>query len=908
MPMTSLREWIDRLLGTFRPRRRDHDLEEELRAHLEMAAADAQRRGESSDAAARSARVRAGGVTQAMESLRDQRGWPRLAGFTQDLRLARRSLAAAPIITAIAVGSVALAIGANTAVFSILNGLILRSLPVSAPDRLVHVTDSIPIETGALRIRAWSNPFWEQLHQRSHLFESTTAWSFVRFDLASGGEAQFVDGVWADSGFFDTLGVTAQLGRTFSAADDRGTDGPVAVISHGFWQRQFGGTRDVIGRQVRLNGVPFAIIGVTPAGFFGTEVGRTFDVIVPLRTEPLVRGRDSVLAEPASSFLTIIARLRRGQSADAATEALRLEQPAIRQATVGAWEPEVVDRYLASPFALVPAANGSSTLRRTYQEPLVVMAIVVGLVLLVGCVNIANLLLARAAARRHELGMQVVLGASRWRLVRQLFAESFVISGLGALMGLAVAGFLSRFLVRQLSTTTNAVFLDTSIDSGVLAFTAAVACLTTLLFGTAPALRTRRIRPVEVLNSRSRTTTDRTHRGVMSWLVVVQVALSVVLIVAAGLFLQSFATLASRDLGLNPDPVVVVLMDGQRVTPTPLDRVAIYERVRDAVLNEPTVAAAALSHLTPVGGGEFTPPVQVVTTAGRVEVPANGAVFGNVISPGWFPTFGTPVRVGRDFAPADRRGAPRVAIVNETFARRFLSHDAIGRTLTVYPNSDRAMAMEVVGVVADAVYGSPRDPVPPTWYSPIAQFDLSGLSFRAVRLSVRAEGSSPAMLTKTIASRIATVNPQISLTFRPLADQIEASLTRERLMAQLAGFFGGLALLLAALGLYGVTAYAVSRRRTEVGIRLALGAPPSRVVRLMLARVWLLIAIGVVTGAGISYWSSAFAADLLHGVTPRDSSTMAGAVLVLVVMGLLAGWLPARRAARIDPAQTLRDG
>ena len=908
-----LTDLLFRLRALLRRGAVEHEIDEELRFHLDRQVEAYEHDGLPRAEAMRRARLDFGGLDQIKDDYRDALGVRLLDDVRRDLRLGVRALRATPIVTLVAIGSLALAIGANSAIFSIVNGLLLRQLPVKDPARLVFLSDANTVTpTGANRIRVWPYDVWTQISQRPQLFESAAAWSLTRFNRASGGETQFVDGMWATGSLFDTLGVTAALGRTFSAGDDRlggGPDGPVAVISHRYWQQQYAGAADAVGRSIRLDNVSFTIVGVTPPDFSGGEVGRTFDVIAPLHTEPLVRGSDSAL-QPGANFLSVIARLKSRQSPDAAVAELRRVQPEVRDAVLGEWTSnltkEFVERYLKSPFTLLPGATGFSNLRLQYQRPLLIVAGVVALVLLIACVNIANLLLARAVARRHELSVRVALGASRGRLARQLFTESLLLSVAGATLGVAIAGASSRFLVEQLSTPANLVFLDVSIDGRVLAFTIAVTVLTALLFGTAPAFRAARTAPIDALKDQGRATSEQASSGPTGWLVVAQVALSVVLVVAAGLFTRSFTTLTNRDLGFDQDQVLVVTLDPTRTTIEPAQRVALYERVRAAVLEVPDVLDAAISHRTPVGGGGFTPQIEVGSVITAVN---SDDAFGNLISPGWFNTFGTRLVAGRDFTESDRKGSPRVAIVNEAFVRKmFGGRNPLGQTMAVYPRTPRALTpIEIVGVVADAVYSSPRDAVPATWYLPIAQFDVAGFPFAPARLSVRPRTGSPARLTKSVASAIGTVNPQLAVTYRPLADQVHASLTQERLMAQLAGFFGALALLLAGLGLYGVTAYAVSRRRAEIGIRLALGAAPSGVIGLVLGRVSLLVGAGIAVGAALSLWASRFAAGLIHGLQPRDPATLIGAALVLSSVATLAAWLPARRASRIDPIAVLRE-
>jgi predicted permease len=820
-----------------------------------------------------------------------------------DLRLAYRALRATPLVSIVAALSLALGIGANTAIFSIVDSLLLRALPVKQPEWLVLLAYENDL------LAAWTNPIWEQIRDRPQLFDGALAWSATRFDLAQGGQTEFVDGIWASGRFFEVLGVPAILGRTFTEADDRrggGPEGAVSVISYSFWQRRFGSAADVIGRWITVSRIPFTIVGVATPDFFGPDVGRTFDLVIPIGTEPLVRGKESSLDQRSHWWLNVMARLRPGQTVESTIAALRAVQPQIRETTLPQrWRPQDLTHYLNQPLTLTPAATGESGLRRRYQRPLLTILLVVGLVLLIACANIANLLLARATARRHELSVRLALGASRLRLARQLLAESLLLSGIGAALGLVFAQWGSRLLISQLSTQANNVFLDLSLDGRVLGFTAAVAIGTAVLFGTAPAFQAARVPPIEAMKEHGRGSGGEARPGFGSALVIVQVALSLMLVVAAGLFIRTFTSLANLNLGFDRNGVLVVTVNAQRLQLEPAARAALYERLRQAVLTVPGVANLALSAITPVSGSRWN---NVIELPDGPPLPERDRLtYFNMVSPGWFETYRTPIRAGRDFTQADRAGARHVAIVNETFARRYFNgRNPIGRTFKLVDRPDKAAPlMEIVGLASDAVYHSLRDPVPPTMYVPIPQANEPPSS---ISLSLRAAVGSPVMLTQGVAAAIGDINRDLSLTFRPLADQVNASMIQERLVAMLSGFFGALALLLAGLGLYGVTSYAVSRRRTEIGIRMALGAAPAGVVRLVLRRVAVLMGVGVVAGAGASLWASRFVAALLYGTQPWDMSTLGGAIAVLVVIGALAGFLPARRAARIDPARVLREG
>jgi putative ABC transport system permease protein len=822
----------------------------------------------------------------------------------QDLRLSVRALRSTPIVSAVAILSLALGIGANTAMFSLVNSLLLRALPVKEPRQLAILGD-----TGDPRAGAYTYAIWNEIRHRPALFDGAFAWSATRFNLSKGGQTEFIDGVWASGEFFQTLGVPAMLGRTFTDTDDErggGPDGPVAVISYAYWQRRYDGDPRVVGQTIDVERVPFTIIGVTPPSFFGPEVGRTFDVAVPIGDEPLVRGAETFLDARSTWWLEVIGRLKPGDTIESAQAALRGVQPQIREASKPANRAKKdLDAFLSDAFTLKTAATGDSTLRARYERPLITLLFVVALVLLIACANIANLLMARATARRHELSVRLALGASRWRLARQLLVESLVMSSCGALLGLLIAQWASQLLVRQLSTQSNHVFLELGLDWRVLAFTMLVAVATALLFGTAPAFRASGARPMDAIKEHGRGGGDGRF-GLANGLVVAQVMLSLVLVVAAGLFVRTFTSLANLHLGFDRDRVLVTTVNAQRTEIPAADRLATYERVRQSVAAAPGVAAAGVSIVTPVSGMAWNSRISV---PGGAELPERQRLsFFNAITPGWLDTFGTPILAGRDVLTTDTKAAPLVVIVNQAFARKFLGNATpLGRVVKV-GGGVTEQSLEIVGLVADAVYRSLRDPVPPTMYIPLAQLDNGSRPAPAsMSVAVRSASDSPALLARTVAQAIARVNPDLAVTFRPLADQVNASLTQERLVAMLAGFFGALALLLAGLGLYGITAYAVSRRRTEIGIRMALGAAPGGVVRLVLGRLIVLVGAGIAGGCALSLWAAQFVSTLLYGLQPRDPETMFAAASALAAVGALAGWLPAYRASRIDPAEVLRE-
>jgi putative ABC transport system permease protein len=829
-----------------------------------------------------------------------------------DLKASLSSLRATPMVTVIIILSLAFGIGANTAIFSVVDGLLLRTLPVDRPEQLVSLESNE-------RNTSWSYPSWREIQaRRETLFDDAFAYRARRFNLSPQGEPDMVDGILASGNYFSVLGVTPIIGRTFELSDDRGDGGPrgpVVVIGHALWQRRFGGAADVVGKTLTIERVPFTIVGVMRPGFTGVEVGRAMDLALPIETDRLLSGTNTMLERAGWVWLRVLARLKQGQTREAAEQTFRGVQPHIREVSRPPDAPPAArEQHLRLPFVVRPAAVGTSSIRSTYRQPVLVMMTVVALVLAVACANIANLFLARAAARRREMSVRLALGASRWRLARQQLVEILLLCGAGALAGLWIAQWGSRFLVQRLSTQMETVFLDVTIDWRLLAFTTFVALAAALLVGLAPAIRAAGADPIEAMRGRGRGVTGDRRIGLTGVLVSGQVALSLVLVIGAGLFVRTFIALSTTDVGFDRDPVLVVSVDSQPTGVAPPAREALFDRVLEAARAVPGVAHASLSNITPVSGmvtdyaveveNGRKPTELVLLTPGQLP---RDAAYINALTPDWFATYGTRLVAGRDFDARDVASASPVAIVNETFVRRLLPDgSALGRRFrSATPRPGRPNPwIEIVGVAEDATYRRLRDELPPTFYVPIAQW-AAGEAPGTMRLSVRAATGTPAHLSRSLADAIARIDPQFSLTFIPLARQIDDSLVRERLLAMLAGCFGVLALLLAALGVYGVTSYAVGSRRQEIGIRLALGARAGNVVGLMLRRALLLILIGVAAGACVALWVSRSVESLLYSVSSHDAATFVVASIVLVGVGLAAAWIPARRAARFDPARVL---
>lgn len=890
----------------------EQDLDEELVAYLETAVDRHMSAGLSHEAATRAARIELGSLAAVRQHVHEA-GWEsHLDGLWQDAGYAARTLRKAPGFTAVAVLTLALAIGANTAIFSIVNGLMLRALPVAAPEQLAMLSTHNAVAQGYPA--GFNYTIWNQLRERATPVGRAVAWTVFleRLDLAQDGEADLADGLFVSGNFFDELGVAPLLGRAFNPSEDTlgSAESRVAVISHGLWQRRFGGAPDVVGRSMLVERMPVTIVGVAPPRFLGPEVGRAFDLAMPIGSAPLILNDETWGTEAGRSYLAIMVRMPAGQSLTSATALLQGMQ---RQVIEAAMPPRAIwgenqDAQLKDAFTLTPASAGTSELRRQYSRAVVTILAIAALVLLIACANIANVLLARGAVRRRELSLRLALGAPRRRLIQQLLVESLMLAAAGASLGLVVAAWANDVLVAQMSTWFDRVTLDVSLDWRVVSFTALMTLATVLLFGLTPAFRASRVTPVTDLKDMTPSLLGRTPRNATrGGLVATQVALSLLLVIAAGLFIRTFDRMLTVPLGFDSDRVLVVAVNASR-TPAVGSRAALYEQIASSVADLPGVAHVAVSLGTPADRG-----VNLVTgyqVRDMPELPRHELdAIVNFVTPGWFGTYGLHVRSGRVIETGDTPRAPLVAVVNEAFERRFFrGRQAVGGTIVeaMGPPERARESRTIVGVVGNVVDQPFRQETFPSLYLPLSQWTVPFPEPDHVSVSVRAESVSPAALAPAIAERLTTIDGRLSFTFRALEEQIDATRHQERLLAWLSTFFGGLALLLAAIGLFGIASSTVTRRRTEIGIRMALGAQRRDVIRLALRHTMIATAVGLSIGLAASAGLTRYLEALLFGITPLDPVTFAAATLVLATVALAACLVPARRAASIEPMAALR--
>jgi putative ABC transport system permease protein len=828
-----------------------------------------------------------------------------MTNLLRDLRHAIRLLRLSPGFTIVAVLTLALGIGANTAIFQLIDSIRLRTIPVKNPEQL-----------GTIRIadRHWGSgqfsgqysqltfPMWEQIRKRQEGFSEMAVWTGQEFNLANGGEVHYARGLRVSGEFFSVLGVQPILGRLINPEDDQpGCDTSAADISYAFWQRNYAGDPSVIGKRLTLDGNSFQILGVTQPGFNGISIGDTFDVAIPVCVEPILSPRNNRLTLRHAWWLASIGRLKPGWTIQRANAQINAVNSAILQETIPTtYDAEATKKYLEYKLGAFSASTGFSGLREDSETPLWLLLGISGLVLLIACANLANLMLARAGARERQITIRRALGATRWRMIRELLSESLLLALAGSVCGLFLAFGISHLLVAFISTQQNQISLDLGMDWRLLAFTTALAVLTTVSFGLAPAIRATRAEPATLLQSGSRGSTGGRERfSLRRILVVSQVALSVVLLMGALLFVRSLRNLTTLNVGFQQTGILVTTVDFDRLH-LPEERYTEYKReLVKHVQAMPGVESAADAMLVPFGGSTWND--EVLNEGSDADA---GSAWMNYLGPGYFHTIGTQLLAGRDFDDRDTATSVKVAIVNQAFVQKILKGaDPLGKRFRIHePPGKPRPPYEIVGLTKDNKFQDMHEEFLPFMYFPATQQEKPSPDDQILIRSSLPLASMMSSMKQTIGD----VNPGIDLDFKIFKTRIHDSLLQDQLMATLSGFFGFLAALLAAIGLYGVISYMVVQRTKEIGIRMAIGAERVDVLRLILREASLLTVTGLVIGAGLALGAAQAAKSLLYGLKPRDPLTLVAAVVVLSAVAAFASFWPAYRASKLDPLIALR--
>jgi predicted permease len=833
----------------------------------------------------------------------------------QDLRYGVRMLLKSKGLTLVAVLSLALGIGANTAIFSLVNAVLLETLPVKEPEQLVLFNWTTGPKSPLRRFTGSTRPdpdtgintgthfphlLFEQLRAHNQTLSDLFASAPIeQLNVSVAGQPEIAEGQFVSGGYFAGLGVQPVLGRMIVESDDQPTANPVVVISHRYWQRRFGSDPAVIGKTANINKLVCTIIGVTPPDFFGvSEISEAPAVSIPLSFEPQLRSAPA-LKEPWNWWLQVMGRLKPGVSLEQAQANLAATfQQSVSEGLAPYLEPWTTPQDLPA-LKLVSGSRGLTGMRRAYVRSLWIMMAVVGLVLLIACANVANLLLARAATRQKEIAVRLALGASRWRLLRQLLTESVLLALAGGALGVMLAYWGKDALA---AARISGVFLplDVKLDLRVLGFTAAVSLLTGMLFGLAPAWRATRVDLTPALKDNARNLSSGGRSLLSKSLVVAQVALSLLLLISAGLFARTLRNLQNVDAGFNTADLLLFRVDPKLTLYTNAQIVNLYQQMVERIEALPGVRSATISRHRLVGGSAAITRGHV---EGRMPPSENSQVYLQRVAPNFFETLEIPLLLGRSLSPQDDEHATKVAVINQALARHYFGDEnPIGKRFGL-GRPGNSVLVEVVGLARDAKYSNLRNETPATAYIPYLQHinSMSQMNF-----TVRTTGD-PAAMTASIRQAVREVEPHLPLfEISTQQEQISASLAQERLFARLSSLFSALALLLACIGLYGVMSYAVARRTQEIGIRLALGAQSGQVLRLVMRETLWLVLIGVLIGVPAALICTRWIAHLLFGLSPADPITIALAASMMVAVAAIAGYLPAQRAARVDPLLALR--
>lgn len=860
----------------------------ELASYLEIETAENIARGMTRRDAESEARRKLGNRTLIQEEIYWMNTLHWCDDFWQDLRHAARVLRLSPGFALVAILSLALGTGANTAIFQLVDAVRLRSLPVHDPKGLVEVRIA-----GANRGMGLGNGLYGQLTRpifqelkKSRVLTGLFAWTPEDARVGRGKDLRRVDALYVTGDFFSTLGITPRQGRLLLAEDESACPATRAVVSYLYWQNELGGRELNSATGLVVNGEFMQVIGVAPPNFTGLAVGERFDVAIPFcRPKELRRDVFDV---------TVMGRLKPGQSLAGVSAELGALSAGIMDATaLTGYSAKTVQSYKRFRLAGYAASGGVSRLRNEYDASLWLLLAITGMVLLIACVNLANLMLARASVRQHEISIRLALGASRARLIRQLLTESALVAAVGAALGAVLAQALSRIVVWSVSTTTASVYLPTSLDWRVLVFAAAVGALTCVFFGIVPAFRATRAKPLEAMKSGGRgMTAGRENFSLQRVMVVAQIAICLVLLAGAALFIRSFRNLMMFDPGMREAGITVAFIGFEPLHIPPERYEDFKRRLVEDVSAAPGIRRAAITSEVPLTGGSWTLGIHLGAQEGWSRF--------TWVSPSYFETMNIHLVVGRNFRATDTAGSPRVAIVNQTFVRTYLANvNPIGRTLrTAAEPNYPATSYQIIGVIPDTKYASIRDDVPPMTFAPATQFP-EHQPWTALMIY---SNLTPAAVKNILLRN----HPAMVVDCMDFQTRIRDGFARERLMAVLSGLFAFLAAVLAMLGLYGVISYIVARRRNEIGIRMALGAQRQQVIGMFLREAAGLVVIGLAIGALVSLLTMRGAASLLFGLKSYDPATLSLACAVLACVAALASFLPARRAAKLDPMIALR--
>ncbi|MGA2260532.1 MAG: ABC transporter permease [Acidobacteriota bacterium] len=907
--MRAIRVFLCRLGGLFNNQRKDRELAEEIESHLGMHIEDNIHSGMTPEQARRDALIKSGGLELAKEAYRDRRSFPVLETAMCDLRHSLRVLRRSPVFTTVAVLLLALGIGANTAIFTLLDQLMLRLLPVKDPEQLVMIWTTGPNLGSNQGSRSSSYPMYQDFQQRAQVFSYVFCRYYTPLSISLGSETERVMGELVSGNYFQALGVGPAVGRVFSPEeDDRVYQGhPVVVLSHQYWVTRFAADPGVVGKKVLVNNYPMIIVGVSAAGFSGIDPTRSPQIRVPMQMKPLMTPGSDQLGNRRNQWVQIFARLGSGHtmlSAQASLQPLLSEillsevvEPALRD-----FPQNIRDRFLARKVRVESAANGYSDLRQSYSGALTLLMSMVGLVLMIACFNVASLLIARAAARQKEVAVRLAVGASRGQLIRQLFIESTVLSVAGGAIGLFLSVAMTRTLLRFLPTRGMLLAMQAEPDWRILVFSLALAFITAILFGLAPAWQSVRVDLSSTLKGAEGAIAGCAGSArLRKSLVTAQVAFSFLLLVGAGLFVKTLANLRQTNPGFRDiDNLITFQVDPAR-SGYSLQRLKdFYRQVRENVQSLPGVKSVGYAWIPVLSGREAD--WDFVVEGHPAKDGDTKQAFVNCLSPGYWRTMGVALSDGRDFDARDEGRRYQVAIVNRAFADRFFGdRSPIGRHIG-FDGPGAIPDIEIVGLVENSLNEGPREGVRCQVFLPLAQSVFP----YAATFYVRTSAGSAAMYT-TLRRKLQEMDPALPLyEMKTLKNQLDETLGTERLTAMLSTAFGVLATTLCAIGLYGVIALLVVRRTKEIGLRMALGAPQGVVFWLVMKEALGVLAVGLAVGIPCAFWLSRYVSSQLFGVAPTDIRTAVTASVVLVAVTVSACVLPARRASLIDPIQALR--